>query len=271
MTKTFEKKTTQIFSIKRLVFDAVFAALTTVFYIFFKIEGKFIPIFPSFLDINFSMIPVIICAFMIGPWDAAICVVIRCLLKWLFVGSGTGYVGELADVLIGLAACIPAGLIYHKTNFKHKGLVALASVVVGWVVMGILSNLFINIPWYTALYFKQNYYKTGVPDALVGMTSDAIKTITFGKVTITSANYMPTYILFAVIPFNLILSLGVVLITAPVHHRLKVLYDIVKIGPSRKNKEEANETYVKGLDEVANDELKENDKSNDLSDKDINE
>ena len=234
MTKTFEKKTTQIFSIKRLVFDAVFAALTTVFYIFFKIEGKFIPIFPSFLDINFSMIPVIICAFMIGPWDAAICIVIRCLLKWLFVGSGTGYVGELADVLIGLAACIPAGLIYHKTNFKHKGLLALASVVVGWVLMGIISNLFINIPWYTALYFKQNYYKTGVPDALVGMTSDAIKAITFGNVTLTSQNYMPMYIIFAVIPFNLILSLGVVLITAPIHNRLKQLYDIVKIGRTKK-------------------------------------
>ena len=239
MEKTSIKKHSNIFSVKRIVFDAVFAAITTIFYIFFKIECKFIPIFPNFLDLNFSMIAVIICAFMIGPWDAAICVIIRCLLKWLFVGTNTGYVGEIADVLIGLAACIPAGLIYHKTNLKHKGLFALISVVVGWVSMGILSNLFINIPWYSSFYFKTNYYKDGVPSQLIGMTSDAIKTITFGNVKeITQSNFMLFYILFAVIPFNLILSLIIVLLTAPIHNRLHILYDVIKIGPSKNNSEE---------------------------------
>lgn len=259
MEKTNTKRITNPFSIKRIVFVAAFAAITSILYAFVKIDGKFIPFFPNFLDINISMIPVIICAFMIGPWDAAICVILRCIMKWVLVGTGTGYVGEIADVLIGLAACIPAGIIYHKTSLKHKGLFALMSVVIGWVLMGIISNIFINIPWYSSFYFKTDYYKDGVPDALIGMTSDAIKTITFGKVDgLTKDNYMMFYILFAVIPFNLLLSLVVVLLTAPIHNRLHVLYGYVKIGRSKKD----DEIIISKEETTSNDSIESNESEN---------
>ncbi|MGM9969364.1 MAG: ECF transporter S component [Anaeroplasma sp.] len=214
--------------IKRVAFDAVFAALTALLYAVFNI-GEIIktPFFPSFLEINISMIPVIICAFMLGPWDAALCVIIRCLIKWLYPGTNTGFVGEIADIIIGLSACIPAGIIYHKTEFKHKTLYAFLSVIICWVLSGVISNIFINIPWYSKFYFQTNYYKDGVPDVLIGMVGAATNIITFGKVSISKENFMFVYILFAVIPFNLMLSFIVVIITAPIHKRLKVLYDII--------------------------------------------
>lgn len=234
--------------IKRIAFDAIFSAITIVLYIYAKFP---ISIFPSFLEINFSMIPVIICAFMLGPWDASIVVLLRCLLKWAFVGSGTGYVGELADVLIGLAACIPAGCIYHYTNLKHKTLFSFMMVCAGWILMGILSNIFINIPWYTNLYFKENYYETGVAQPLVGMCSDAFKLITFGNFTsLNKDNFMFYYIVLAVIPFNLLLSLIVVLVTFPVHKRLRVLYDMINLN--RKNNTN-NDEYIEENNEIDSD------------------
>lgn len=67
-------------AIKRISFVAIFATISTLLYCYVKFP---LPIFPSFLDINFSMIPILICAFMLGPWDACACVIIRCLLKWI--------------------------------------------------------------------------------------------------------------------------------------------------------------------------------------------
>ncbi|MDE6661193.1 MAG: ECF transporter S component [Anaeroplasmataceae bacterium] len=204
-------------AIKRISFVAIFAAISILLYCYVKFP---LPIFPSFLDINFSMIPILICAFMLGPWDATICVILRCLLKWILPpGTGTGYVGEIADVLNGLAVVIPAGLIYQKLNIKNKTILAFAVVIISWVVMAILANIFINIPWYTHLFFK------GDMTPLIGMSNAAFKLISFGKVEATKETFMVCYIFLAVIPFNLLLSSIVVLFTAIIHKRLRVLYE----------------------------------------------
>ena len=75
---------------------------------------------------------------------------------------------------------------------------------------------------------KNDYYKDGVPNALVGMCKDAFKLISFGNITdVNQSNFMAYYIFFAVIPFNLLLSLIVIGVTALVHKRLKILYDMI--------------------------------------------
>ncbi len=242
-------------NIKRLCFDAVFAALTVILYNFAKIPAP--SIFPSFLDINISMIPVIICAFMFGPWDAAGIVIIRCLLKWAIVGSGTGYVGEVADLVIGLGTVIPAGLIYHNTGLKHKTLIAFLTAILSWVVMGILSNIFINIPWYNNFYFKSNYYKEGVHPVLVNMVNTAVYNITFHNVTVTKDNFMANYILFAIIPFNLLLASFVVGFTALVHGRIKVLYDYI-------DKEDEEDEKKLTEEEIAEKAISEYDENNEF-------
>ena len=55
--------------IKRMCVDALFASLALILYVF----GPKFPlpfIFPGFLDIQFSMLPILIIAFMLGPYDA---------------------------------------------------------------------------------------------------------------------------------------------------------------------------------------------------------
>lgn len=201
-------------TVKRVVMIAVFSALSALLYIFIKFP---LPIFPSFLDVNISMIPVIICSFVLGPVDASVCVLIRCLIKLPF--STTGYVGELADLIMGLVTSIPCGLIY-KIKLKHKTFIAFLLVPVMWVLSGIITNIYINIPFYVDFYFD------GDTEPLLGMCRDAFKLISFGHITnITMDDFMFYYIVLAIIPFNLLLSLIVVIITIPIHKRLKRLYD----------------------------------------------
>ena len=200
-------------SIKRLTFIAIFSAISGLLYVYIKFP---LPIFPSFLDVNFSMIPIIICTFMLGPIDAGIVVLIRTVLKILLAGSTTGYVGEFADILICLPTALISGSIYKYTNFKNKTLLSFISVSISWILFAIISNTFINIPFYGNLFGME---------MVIGASKDAFKLISFGLINnVTEANFIYYYIAFAVIPFNLILSLIVIAITIPVHKRLKDLY-----------------------------------------------
>lgn len=207
------------FTIKRMAFVAVFAALSSILYCYVKFP---LPIFPPFLDVNFSMIPIIICAFMFGPIDASIVVLLRFVVKLILVGTGTQYVGEIADLVLGLIPTITAGCIYQFYKGNKKELIAFISVIVTWVATSIFLNIFVNIPFYLELFFKGSW------DGLIGYCGDCFKLISFGAVKeVTKENFMTYYILLGIIPFNLMLSGIVVLVTVLVHKRLKSLYDLI--------------------------------------------
>ncbi len=204
----------------RISLDAILAAIASVLYVFCELPIS-LAIFPSFLKINPSMIALIIATFMIGPWDATGIVFIRMIAKFIFKGTQTSGVGEVADLLIGISSVIPAGIIYNYTNSKHKTIFAFVLVIISWVLAGVITNLFINIPFYKSV--------AGFSDEVLSkVIGKPVSVITFGLIkssSITPNNYMLYYILFSVIPFNLMLSVIVVLITAPIHKRLKVLYN----------------------------------------------
>ena len=204
-------------NIKRITFVAVFAAITSVLYCYVKFP---LPIFPSFLDVNFSMIPIIIAAFMLGPIDGVIIVVIRFIMKLILVGTGTQYVGEIADLVLGVITTTSCGLVYMFYKGKFRTLLSFATVIVSWVICSIVLNIFLNIPIYVELFFKGNW------NILIGMCNDAFSLITFNNCPeITQNNFIFYYVILAVIPFNIMLASLVVAITALVHKRLKVIYD----------------------------------------------
>ena len=201
-------------SVKRLTLVAIMSAISGILYCFLKFN---IPIFPMFLDINLSMIPIIIVAFMLGPLDSCVIILIRFLIKIILVGSSTAYVGEVADIIICLPTALICGCIYNYSNFKYKELFAFISIPITWIISGVLSNYFINIPFYKGVY--------GI-DAIINLSCDAFKLISFGKIVdINASNFMKYYLVYAVIPFNLLLSLIVIAVTLPVHKRLRMLYD----------------------------------------------
>ncbi|HBP26131.1 MAG TPA: hypothetical protein DD618_04190 [Acholeplasmatales bacterium] len=190
--------------IKWMAKVSIFAALSTVLYFIKFPISVLIPIFPTFLEVQFSNLPAIIGGLALGPYGGAIIVLIRCLIKLPF--SHTAYVGELADLIIGLAVVLTSSLIYKYHHTKRGGVLGIVFGGVAWVIAGALANYFILMPFFIGAWGF---------DAVFGML-----TVIPG---ITEANYMFYYIMFAIVPFNLILATVVGLVTFFVYKRTSML------------------------------------------------
>ena len=147
-----------------------------------------LPFAPSFYKIDLSEVPVLIGAFAMGPLAGAAIELIKILLNLVMKGSTTAGVGEVANFLIGCAYVMPAAWIYKTQKTKKNAMIGMA--------VGGLLNAFVLLPAYAAAF--------GMPmDALVGMGSAVNKAITS----------LPTFVLFAVVPFNIIKGVVVSLVT----------------------------------------------------------
>lgn len=171
-------------SVKEMTLLGIFGALSGIlYYLKFNLPA----IFPEFLEINLSFLPIMIIALFYGKSSAYIVVIIRTLLK--IPSTSTLFVGEICDMFIGIAVSFVISITKTKLN---KDIISIIFGVVTWVVMAIVINIFINIPLYTALYL----------DGSIERFVNAISIIN----GVNKDNYVIKYIIFAVIPFNLVLS-----------------------------------------------------------------
>lgn len=182
---------------------SLFAALSFILY-FLKIS---LPIFPSFLEMNLSMLPIIIIGFILGPIEGVTVVLLRTCLKLPF--TSTACVGELADMLIGITVVLTSSIIYDHHKTKKGAIISLVFGSISWVLISVLTNWLINIPFYLALYFNNDV------NVLIGLLSMIPN--------VNESNYMIKYLLFAVVPFNLILSAIVSLITFLIYKKISFL------------------------------------------------
>ncbi|HQD91671.1 MAG TPA: ECF transporter S component [Bacilli bacterium] len=187
---------------KKIALTAILSTLATILYMFIKFPLPML--FPSFLDFQVSNLPAIIGGFLLGPVYGSLIVIIRFLIKLPF--SSTQYVGELADLIIGLAVVISSSIIYIKNKTRKGALIALTTSTVIWVITSVLLNRYVLVPFYIELFFK------GDVNAFVNICK-----IIPG---INEQNYMQKYLVYAVLPFNLLLSISVNLITFFVYKRL---------------------------------------------------
>ena len=67
-----------------------------------------LPIFPTFLKIDFSDAPALVGTFYMGPAAGVLIQLLKNILK-VIVENNTGGVGELANFLVGTAYVIPLG------------------------------------------------------------------------------------------------------------------------------------------------------------------
>lgn len=215
--------------IKKMILTSIFAAMSVLLYLFPKFS---LPIFPSFLEINFSMLPIVICAFSCGPLFGGACVLIRCIVNLIIEGSITVGVGELMDLILGLAVVLGSGFMYKYLKVKEpkKSIFSLLVCIGVWILAGVLLNVFYAVPAYLKLYFNGN------KEALVSVLSKTIPGV-------NSSNYMGKYVLYAVIPFNLLLSSVVCIVTFFVNKAIYILYDDTR-------KEKKNEDYDDEIDEI---------------------
>lgn len=202
------QKSKTYFSPTRIAVIALFSALGGILYVFgFPIAAAF----PSWLELNFSDIPALIGTFALGPVSGFIIVLLKVMIKLIIKGTSTVFVGELADLIIGAAFVVPAGIIYKKKRTFKGALVAMAVGMVCSTAMSMLVNWLVLVPFYRQLFFKGSW------DPLVG-----IMQALFGE-QCTEQTFYTFYIWCSVLPFNLMRCLIAIVVTLPLYKHISRL------------------------------------------------
>jgi riboflavin transporter FmnP len=164
---------------------------------------------PNFYELDFSEVPVLLGAFALGPAAGAMIELVKILINFVVNGTDTGGIGELANFIIGCAFIIPAGFIYKKHKSFKTAILGLVAGTISLAIIGAFLNYFLLLPVYSKIY--------GAPiQAFIDMGNALNPAITDLK----------TFVLYAVVPFNLfkgiVVSAMVILIykkLSPVLHR----------------------------------------------------
>jgi len=158
---------------------------------------------PSFYEIDLSEVAVLVGTFAMGPLGGIVIETIKILLNFILNGTVTAGVGELANLLFGISLVVPAGIIYGR-NKTRKG--ATVGLVVGTIIMtlvGAFMNAYILLPVYATAF--------GMPlETIVGMGTAVNPAITG----------LGSFILLAVVPFNVLKGVIVSLITLLIYKKL---------------------------------------------------
>lgn len=196
--------------IMKIVQIGILSAISTVLYSpIFSFPLPFL--FPSFLKIQFSNLPAIIGGFALGPLGGIIVIILKTILKLFIVGTDTMYVGELADIIIGIIVVLITSLIYQKNKTKKQAIISLIIGSIVWVMAAIVANWLVLVPFYIELYMG------GEVSVFIGACS-----IIPG---INENNYMLMYLVFGAGLFNLVLASITSLITLFVYKRISILFD----------------------------------------------
>lgn len=227
-----EKTKGGYFSATRIAVIAMFSTLAGVLYAFgFPIAAAF----PSWLELNFSDIPALIGTFALGPLSGGIIVFVKVLIKLIIKGTSTVFVGELADLLVGLAFVLPAGFIYKKRRTFKGALAAMGAGTVCSVALSVLANWLVLVPFYKQLFFHGSW------EPLVG-TMQAL----FGE-GCTQATFYNFYLWCSVLPFNAMRCLIAILATLPIYKHVSRLINGLgrRLSPQNEQEEQSVKTDKK--------------------------
>ena len=105
---------------------------------------------PSFYQLDFSEIPVLIGSFAMGPLAGVVIELVKILVHLVTKGTMTAGVGDVANFILGCAFVIPAGLIYrfHHIKSRKHAVEGMATGTVLTTAAACLMNAFVLLPAY---------------------------------------------------------------------------------------------------------------------------
>lgn len=185
------------FSTSKLVKISILAAIG---YILMFIAIPIPALFPDFLKIDISDLPVLLGGMALGPIAGIWIAFLKNLLQLVTGFSTTGGVGELANFIIGGSFVWVVSFIYsNKKNIKGV-IIGLLLGIITMTIVGCIANYVLILP----------FYSTIMPiDQVINMGSKINPLIT-NKIT---------FILWIIAPFNLIKSSLISLITLPMYKK----------------------------------------------------
>ncbi len=189
----------------RMVVIANLAAISLLLYMLGSLDIFGFPMAP-FLKFQFSNVPAIIGGFLFGPGAGALILVARTVIRLPF--TSTAGVGELADLVIGVATVVVSASIYRKYHNKKGAIIASVWGSVTWVVVAVAANWAFLLRAYVYFFFDGNV------QPLLSMIR---------LPNITETNYLWMFSLYIGVPFNMLLSAMVYGVTFLVYKRISEL------------------------------------------------
>lgn len=201
---------------------AITAMLTAVAVVLQYIEMP-VPLVPSFLKLDFSDIPELIGAFVIGPVYGVIICLIKNIIHLPF-GSSVG-VGEFANFLFGAVFAFTAGMIYKKKKTKKVALLACLTGALAMSVLSVVINYFIVYPAYAQLWAG------GDMNVIIGM---------YKAILPTSDNLIKSLIIFN-LPFTFVKGMIDAVVTMLIYKPLSNMFVKMNESLNKKDKQMVKE------------------------------
>ena len=184
-------------NVNKMIKISLLAAIAVVLMYF---DFPIIPAFP-WLKIDLSEVPALMGGFAYGPVAGGVIVVLKVFLRFLIKGTETGFVGEIANIIVGLALVVPSAWIYNKNKSKKTAILGMVLGALVMQVLGIISNVYFLLPAY-------------------GMKLEGVA--------------LTNYVFLGIVPFNLVKALIVSVATYLLYKKLSV--SIFKVDSKFENK-----------------------------------
>lgn len=196
-------KTQPRIGVRTAVNIAMLAAISVILMLF-EIP---LPFAPSFYEIDFSEVPVLVGAFAMGPAAGAAIELVKILLNFVLTGTDTAGVGELANFIIGCSLCIPSAMIYKKRKTRKNALIGMGTGTVTMVITGCIINAYVMLPVYAKAF---------------GMPMEAL--IQMGTVVNPNITDLTGFVMFAVAPFNLLKGVLVSIVVLLIYKKISPIF-----------------------------------------------
>ena len=125
----------RILSTRKMAMIGMFSAIAAILHVM----DFAVPFAPPFYKLDFSELPTLIGAFAFGPATGVMIEFLKILLKLVFKGTSTAFVGDLANFVVGCSFILTASIIYEFKKTK-KG--AVIGCVAGTAAMTIFGTAF---------------------------------------------------------------------------------------------------------------------------------
>ena len=178
----------------------VCAAIATVLHM---LDFPLLFLAPGFYKLDFSELPVMLCGFYLGPTATVVCEALKILLKLLFKGTTTAFVGDFANFVVGCSLVLPATVIYHIRKTKKFAILGLIAGTVILTVFGSALNAIYLLPKFAQLY---------------GIALEDI--VAMGGGINPGISSVSSFVLLAVAPLHLIKGVGISILTMLLYKRV---------------------------------------------------
>lgn len=173
--------------------------LTAIALVLMFIETP-LPLMPSFLKLDLSNIPALIGGFTFGPIIGLLIVLIKDIIHITI--TSTAFVGELADFIISGSFVFFASAIYSFKKTKKMAFLGMGLSVIIQVIVASVMNYFVLLPFYSKAYMPF--------DKIIELCSK-INSLIVDKFT---------YVMYGVVPFNIIKGVLITLVTAIIYKHI---------------------------------------------------